>query len=213
MVINHDKKFIFIHIPKNGGTSMYKSFGQPSKQYDWHIPAKYLRSVVSEEIWNTYYKFAFIRNPWDRLVSLYHFIGERESTGEFNEWVTTYDDSKDRGARQENGGYFGQTAPWDKPVSSARKSQLYYVTDDSGELILDYIYRFEYINRGLWNLVLDHTNMLPKNDIENHFPAHVRQRKDKTPYTEFYNEKGLAHVDKYFKKDVEFFNYEFGKEE
>lgn len=38
-----------------------------------HFNAQNLRNVCDPEIWNSYYKFCFERNPFDRLVSFYHW--------------------------------------------------------------------------------------------------------------------------------------------
>jgi hypothetical protein len=39
-----------------------------------HMPAKEARALLNDDkIWNSYFKFAFDRNPWDRQVSAYHF--------------------------------------------------------------------------------------------------------------------------------------------
>ena len=79
MFINHTHKFIFIHIPKNGGTSIRNSFDINGydkkvvrKKYP-HDGAMKIRDYCGDEVWNTFYKFAVVRNPYDRLVSYYHF--------------------------------------------------------------------------------------------------------------------------------------------
>jgi hypothetical protein len=78
MPVNHRHKCIFIHIAKCGGSSVNKVLrahggidfhgGIPMKH---HSPWWQLQEWLTRRQWQTYFKFAIIRNPWDRIVSQY----------------------------------------------------------------------------------------------------------------------------------------------
>lgn len=55
-----------------------------------HIRASSVKARVSPEIWNTYYKFCFERNPWDKMVSFYYWFGRSKKLPEFNQFVQNH---------------------------------------------------------------------------------------------------------------------------
>lgn len=94
-MITHNYKLIFFHIPKCAGRSVSEIFNQRFDQYT----AKYYYNEYSR-FWGEYAKFAIIRNPYARLVSMYHYIQQHwrhknepigniggTSAPTFKEWV------------------------------------------------------------------------------------------------------------------------------
>jgi hypothetical protein len=45
-----------------------------------HMPAHLVRAYVGEEVWRSYFKFAFDRNPWDRQISWYFYKTKSKAT-------------------------------------------------------------------------------------------------------------------------------------
>jgi hypothetical protein len=97
-MISHEHKCIFIHIPKAAGQSVEHYFLK-KLGLDWnsrsplllrknnepnagpptlaHMQAiEYVRyHYISRQLFDEYFKFSFVRNPWSRLVSTYKFLG------------------------------------------------------------------------------------------------------------------------------------------
>lgn len=69
MPISHKNEIIFIHIPKNAGTSIEKALKMSDTG---HKPWSYYYKKYSNE-WKTYKKLAVFRNPIDRLISCYNY--------------------------------------------------------------------------------------------------------------------------------------------
>lgn len=76
MYVDQSRKLIFIHNPKTAGMSIVRSFGFPSTGFPNrfnHTRPQEAITWIFQQTWASYYSFCFVRNPWDRLVSLYHF--------------------------------------------------------------------------------------------------------------------------------------------
>ena len=72
MIIDHDRKYVFISVPKTGSISIQFSLGHG---HDIPEPHLYHQSIAEALSANPecsgYFKFAFVRNPWARMLSLY----------------------------------------------------------------------------------------------------------------------------------------------
>ena len=73
-MINHEHKFVFIHIPKCAGMSvgrtLYDLVGKDPKTYEgFHIH----HDDFDEKIWKEYFVFTFTRDSHDRLYSQYRY--------------------------------------------------------------------------------------------------------------------------------------------
>ena len=115
MIISHKYKFIFLKTGKTAGTSIEialskfcgsediitpiseeeirKELGYrcpqnylPAGFYN-HIPAIKVKKLIGDEIWHSYYKFCFERNPWDRFISLYYWLCQSDPRPSFAEFL------------------------------------------------------------------------------------------------------------------------------
>jgi len=97
VIVNHSHKFIFVHVPKAAGTSVSELFSKFSAYSDLevggtelgealqhaykrrfgltkHSTAEEIRAVVGDAAWRDYYAFAFVRDPYARAQSTFHFM-------------------------------------------------------------------------------------------------------------------------------------------
>ncbi len=96
MIISHRHKFVFVAIPKTGTHSVRQALRQHlgpddmeqvklfvDKQFPYselarlghgHISLEQVRPFLGEEAFSAYFKFAFVRNPFDRFISYCAFI-------------------------------------------------------------------------------------------------------------------------------------------
>jgi len=63
---------LFVHIPKNAGTSIIDSLDMHSTKVK-HYPLSVLQSYMDKETFDKSIKIAVIRNPYERMVSYYRY--------------------------------------------------------------------------------------------------------------------------------------------
>jgi hypothetical protein len=185
-MISHKHKFIFIHIPKTGGGSLEKVFRNLDTEYN---NMKLLHSPISDYPMERkhYFKFTFVRNPWDLRVSYYFynktqgtFRGRHARNKSFSEYVKFY--SKKR-------------------KSLIARPQVYFLGRDVNNV--DFIGRFENLQND-FNKVCGEVG-IPRQELPH---AHKTNHKH---YTEYYDDETRQVVAEKYKKDIEYFGYEFGE--
>lgn len=207
MVISYHKKFLFVHIFKTAGTSITNSLSpfsyrpgstRPSNwraflSTDWkkihrtpikkHATAAEIRASLDPEIFDSFFKFSFVRNPWDWQVSLYHFILDRphnpgheatKAMGSFRNFVLSREKSD-----------FTQTS---------------CLVDKSGKLLVDFIGRFE-------SLESDFQTICNKIDIAANLP-HINKM-DRLGYRDYYDAEMKDLTARLYAEDIERFGYAF----
>lgn len=181
--------YIFIHINKTAGTSIGKAIGLPIKD---HLSAREVIARIGKEKWNMAYTFTLVRNPWDKVVSHYEYRRKKNKTEiasrgiTFSDWVKmTYGKGKDN--------FY-----YDKPRSF--QPQVEWLKDDEGEITLDYIGKFESINR-------DFNHIKTAIGVDAELP-HLNAS-DHAAYQPYYNDETRDIVAHWFHEDIEVFGYNF----
>jgi len=91
------RRAIFVHIPKCAGIAVKKALFDDLS--GGHIKLSTYCRTFEPDLFLAYFKFTFVRNPWDRLVSAYHFLkgggyGERDRQW-FERELSAYGDFDD----------------------------------------------------------------------------------------------------------------------
>jgi len=202
MIVSHKKKFVFIHIPRTGGTSIRKCIGhfneipiwlhksklgkQTDQRLEKHVKAHTLFSVIGS--YNDYFKFGFVRNPWDWMLSIYLLIKKDKA------------DPRNKMANQVNFKEFVKIFyEYDPKVYPARDGQYSYLYSSNRQLV-DFIGRFERLKQ-------DFEKVCSKIGITANLPRINSTTHDH--YRNYYDRYSRLLVAEMFSKDIEVFRYKF----
>ncbi len=204
MPVSHEHKTIFIHIPKNAGESMEKKLGiyGESKTALWGVDGKYVlqhltlpqmkRLYLKDDVFENYFKFAFVRNPWDKAVSEYHWYLRYSPPITFRDWAKTLS-SRLKVSSKLYVLEIGHNVP-----------QYKYIYDNEGNLLVDFVGRFEHLQH-------DFNKVCEKIGIENSSLPNIEATasEGRKPYKEYYDIETIGIIANVYKKDIELFSYEF----
>jgi hypothetical protein len=209
MFISHTDKFIFFHIPKAAGTSIHFAFKDVFKVKDRADPLPPIHHITPTEFLKNnpeckdYFKFAFVRNPWERALSgFFDFKSNADRVGYKVNGISIHDFSsfEDFIKSLENSGWIKD--PHFRPQSD-------YIFYEDGELALDFIGRVESLPQDVDKIspIVKITNG-DIHRVKQYFRGKPRQT-NHDPYREHYSEETKKIISSLYGKDIEYLRYEF----
>lgn len=225
IMISHKHKCIFIHIPKCAGTSIEAALGhldghtgrggqdhrnirriQPLFSHGFlsskdnmleiarRLKFQHFNKVlnhrnkytVTDIQYNSYFKFTFVRNPWARAFSWYNAVMRDEIT---KKQLGIIGDLVFEEALKKYAG------------KGLLKPQLYWIKDFSGSVPLDYIGRFE-------NLEKDFQEICKQANLPNIELPH-KLKGSSLDYREYYNEASRQIISNIYEEEIALFEYTF----
>ena len=198
-MININHRLAFIHINKTAGSSIERALGW-SLDDSTHMTLKDLHKVIHL---THFYKFTFIRNPYDKMVSQYHHRKQNmkdESVLDitFKDWINNLDELgfDIKGTGNQIAWLSLQDWVWDA------NKQEYSQKPDKIEIGVDFIGFFESLQKD-WRELQDEIG------IKNYIKLPHRRKSEHNHYREYYNDKTQEIVYKRFEDDFKIFGYKF----
>jgi hypothetical protein len=209
MVISYMRRFLFVHVYKAAGMSIEKALksydvragllGHPMAEQERllqalgfnpailgmqrHVSAAEVRDAIGGDLFGKLFRFAFVRNPWDLQLSLYHFnlahpeFAPRKPAATFEEHIHGLD-------------------PTQHPIGQQRR----FLIDGDGKMLVDYVGRFE-------TLAEDFAEICGRLGLDKLTLEHVNRTAHK-PWTESYSPRMFEIVRTIHRPDIEAFGYE-----
>ncbi|MEP6020904.1 MAG: sulfotransferase family 2 domain-containing protein [Paracoccaceae bacterium] len=214
MILSHGRKYLFIHQPKTGGTSMALALEQRAMKDDvmlgdtpkamkrrrrlqdmktrgrlWkHSTLQDIDGLVTPNELNDLFVFSLVRNPWDRMVSYYHWLREQS----FAHAAVALARSLE----------FEQFAMHPQICAALKASPArHYLTDITGQERADLFIRIEYLNDDL-QMLWEHLG------FELEIP-HTNKSARRNDFRSYYSPDSQMAVAKAAAEDISRFGYSF----
>jgi hypothetical protein len=211
-MINHRYNFIFVHINKCAGQSVRRSLprGIFRRNTRGHNTIMHYFSLCKRKGRDPsqYFKFTIVRNPWDKVVSFYHYHKRRK--WELFPW-TVENEPDFIGFIQrllvENQGALAREIFRNRSGASTHhlrlSNSLDWVSGPDGRILVDFIGRVE-------NLQADFDHICDRIGIRRRRLPHANRSSHK-PYWEYYDAATREVVAARFQRDIDYFGYRFGE--
>ncbi len=217
MLLSPRDRYLFVHIAKTGGTSVRAALEKGRWRDPWYygillcnrlshlsghrlatkLPrhAKLIaaKELLPKEYFDSLFKFAFVRNPWDLQVSSFHhirrerpqYLGGHDRFEEFLRWK------------------LDPQRPYQYHLDTSITLQTDYLIDLRGEILVDFLGRYEQLQD-------DFVTACRRIGIRPPSLPHARQAKDRRrDYRSYYSDATAEMVANHFARDIQLLNYRF----
>jgi chondroitin 4-sulfotransferase 11 len=213
--IDLERRFVFVHVPKTGGTSVESLFGltrttnffsprpilglSPGDRTPQHFTWRELRPNLPEGFPAVAFKFAFVRNPWDRFLSEFLWRcralarGRRHAYSAYLQDLDSFVRALDLPPvlRRAADGFDGHL-----------ESQTSFVVDESNHVAMDFVGRFETFEvdlRRVANRIGVVVGPIP----------HLRKSSREGDYRSWYSSYSRSAVERFYHEDIRTFDYHY----
>ena len=216
MIVSPNKKFVFVHNPKTAGTSIEQVLEPYSNYYNrsvleilrfrlnkygilknWkymhyhkHLRADEALEFISRESWNSMFTFGFVRNPFDRQVSIYLYK-KRTNTVMSHDLIAKLKDFK---------AYVHALVNEPELQRNRYVYQKNYFTDNNNNQIVNFVGKYE-------NLSKDIDKISKAIGIKIDLPWELKS--NRMHYREYYDEETRKIMEEYVKPDLDAYDYDF----
>jgi chondroitin 4-sulfotransferase 11 len=187
---------LFIHVPKAAGRSVVR--GLYDVRSVEHASAQWYQSLDADK-YHRYFSFTIVRNPWDRLSSAYSYLRQDGA-------ATNLDDSA-WGERMRSYASLDEFVCTWLTTSTAMEHILFtpqhlFVCNDSDELDLDFVGRFETLEEDYKHIAMH---------VKGAGPLPHLNKSRSAAYPALYSDASRKIVAEVYKRDIEIFGYEFNR--
>ena len=200
-MISNNLQCLYGRVPKTASTSILYTLGRHKfKKVTWvdnshmfdlhHIPLPFLKQCCPLK-YEKYFKFGFVRNPWERMFSQYHYsvkwLKQRKRASQwkdFEDFIFSLED------------------PSKSSYSKTRWTQAYFVEG------ADFIGRFENLKEDYHAMKEIHP---PFKKARKWLSRRNTGRKPKGSYLSAYSDAAKKEVARYYEEDIDLFKYTFEK--
>jgi hypothetical protein len=207
VIVSHAKKFIFFAVPKTGTHAVRELLSTHKGPEDWeqqilfgkqflpipeiakiqhgHISVQQIVPYLDTSIWQDYFKFAIVRNPFDRFISICFFLNRKNPL------------------------FLETPLQWMKSAIKVQrfrervlvKPQYQQLIDAQGNIAMDYVGRYEVLQDSIDEIcqrLQVETTQLQKRNTSEH-----------KQYREYYDEELKSAVEIFYQEDLTRFNYAY----